>query len=104
MNPWDQFTGANAGYVQELYERYQQDPGSVDEATRQAFAAWAPPAEPALVPTAGTGPPAPTRVPRWRRSSSPNPSAASATWPRDSIPWASTNRSAIPRSIRQPTA
>ena len=42
MNPWDQFTGANAGYVQELYERYQQDPGSVDEATRQAFATWAP--------------------------------------------------------------
>ena len=26
MNPWDQFTGANAGYVHELYERYQQDP------------------------------------------------------------------------------
>ena len=51
MNPWDQFTGANAGYVQELYERYQQDPGSVDEATRQAFAAGAPPAEP-LVPLA----------------------------------------------------
>ena len=48
MNPWDQFTGANAGYVQELYERYQRDPGSVDEATRQAFAAWAPPAEPAV--------------------------------------------------------
>ena len=43
MNPWDQFTGANAGYVQELYERYQRDPGSVDEATRRAFAAWAPP-------------------------------------------------------------
>ena len=43
MNPWDQFTGANAGYVQELYERYQRDPGSVDEATRRAFATWAPP-------------------------------------------------------------
>jgi 2-oxoglutarate dehydrogenase E1 component len=45
MNPWDQFTGANAGYVQDLYERYQRDPGSVDEATRQAFARWAPPVE-----------------------------------------------------------
>jgi 2-oxoglutarate dehydrogenase E1 component len=58
MNPWDQFTGANAGYVQELYERYQQDPGSVDDATRQAFAVWAPPAEPsAIAPgAAGTGP------------------------------------------------
>ncbi|MGE0461908.1 MAG: 2-oxoglutarate dehydrogenase E1 component [Vicinamibacterales bacterium] len=49
MNPWDQFTGANAGYVQELYERYQQDPGAVDEATRQAFARWAPPVEDGVV-------------------------------------------------------
>ena len=48
MNPWDQFTGANAGYVQELYERYQRDPESVDEAARRVFAAWPPPAEPAL--------------------------------------------------------
>jgi 2-oxoglutarate dehydrogenase E1 component len=40
MNPWDQFTGANAGYVYELFERYQRDPSSVDEATRKAFAAW----------------------------------------------------------------
>ncbi len=38
MNPWDQFTGVNAGYVHELYERYQRDPGSVDEATRAMFA------------------------------------------------------------------
>ena len=40
MNPWDQFTGANAGYVYELFERYQSDPSSVDEATRRAFATW----------------------------------------------------------------
>src|SRR5688500_10742377 len=40
MNPWDQFTGANAGYVYELFERYQRDPSSVDEATRRAFADW----------------------------------------------------------------
>jgi 2-oxoglutarate dehydrogenase E1 component len=40
MNPWDQFTGVNAGYVYELYERYQRDPGSVDEATRAMFAHW----------------------------------------------------------------
>lgn len=54
MNPWDQFTGANAGYVQELYERYQQDPESVDDATRQAFARWAPPVEDGVVvPAAG---------------------------------------------------
>jgi 2-oxoglutarate dehydrogenase E1 component len=40
MNPWDQFTGANAGYVYELFERYQRDPSSVDEATRRTFATW----------------------------------------------------------------
>jgi 2-oxoglutarate dehydrogenase E1 component len=40
MNPWDQFSGANAGYVYELFERYQRDPSSVDEATRRAFASW----------------------------------------------------------------
>jgi 2-oxoglutarate dehydrogenase E1 component len=42
MSSWDQFTGANAGYVYELFERYQRDPSSVDEATRRAFAAWTP--------------------------------------------------------------
>jgi 2-oxoglutarate dehydrogenase E1 component len=45
MNPWDQFTGANAGYVHELYERYLHDPRSVDEATRAAFATWTPPSD-----------------------------------------------------------
>ena len=43
MNPWDQFTGANAAYVYELYERYERDPLSVDEATRRAFSTWTPP-------------------------------------------------------------
>ena len=42
MNPWDQFTGANAGYVYELFERYRRDPSSVDEATRRAFGTWTP--------------------------------------------------------------
>ena len=42
MNPWDQFTGANAGYVYELFERYQRDPSSVDEVTRRTFADWTP--------------------------------------------------------------
>jgi 2-oxoglutarate dehydrogenase E1 component len=45
MNPWDQFTGANAGYVLELFERFQRDPASVDDATRAAFRTWAPPQE-----------------------------------------------------------
>jgi 2-oxoglutarate dehydrogenase E1 component len=40
------FHGPNAGYVLELYERFRQDPQSVDEATRAFFNNWAPP-EPA---------------------------------------------------------
>jgi 2-oxoglutarate dehydrogenase E1 component len=42
MNPWDQFTGVNAGYVVDLYERYRQDPQAVDEATRAVFSKWSP--------------------------------------------------------------
>ena len=39
----DQFHGLNAGYVLELYERYRQDPASVDPASRAAFETWTPP-------------------------------------------------------------
>ena len=35
-----QFAGVNAAYVLELYERYRQDPASVDPETRKAFDAW----------------------------------------------------------------
>jgi 2-oxoglutarate dehydrogenase E1 component len=35
-----QFSGVNAAYVLELYERYRQDPASVDPDTRKAFDAW----------------------------------------------------------------
>src|SRR4029450_1272370 len=52
MNPWDQFSGANAGYVYELFERYQRDPASVDEATRRAFATWTPAAPASFAPHA----------------------------------------------------
>jgi len=38
----DQFAGINAAYVLELYERYRQDPESVDPATRDAFESWTP--------------------------------------------------------------
>ncbi|HEX2911779.1 MAG TPA: 2-oxoglutarate dehydrogenase E1 component [Chloroflexia bacterium] len=34
------FYGPNAGYALELYERYQQDPSSVDPATRAFFDNW----------------------------------------------------------------
>jgi 2-oxoglutarate dehydrogenase E1 component len=54
MNPWDEISGANAGYVLELYERYQRDPGSVDEATRAAFRTFSPPPA-ASAPAAGAG-------------------------------------------------
>lgn len=36
------FYGPNAGYVLELYERYKQDPASVDEASQAIFASWSP--------------------------------------------------------------
>ena len=38
----DQFQGVNAGYVFELYERYRQNPDSVDAATREVFERWTP--------------------------------------------------------------
>ena len=42
MQNLETFYGPNAGYVLDLYERYQQDPSSVDEVTRALFAAWSP--------------------------------------------------------------
>jgi 2-oxoglutarate dehydrogenase E1 component len=39
------FYGPNAGYVVELYERYQRDPGSVPPSTRLLFEHWKPPIE-----------------------------------------------------------
>src|SRR5436305_5397216 len=37
------FQGVNAGYVAELYERYQRNPLSVEPAARQLFERWTPP-------------------------------------------------------------
>jgi 2-oxoglutarate dehydrogenase E1 component len=37
MSSWRDFGGVNEGYALELYERYQQDPASVDAATRGLF-------------------------------------------------------------------
>src|SRR6266516_7620275 len=36
------FYGPNAGYVLELYDRYRQNPASVDNATRAIFDTWSP--------------------------------------------------------------
>src|SRR3954470_14538080 len=41
----DEFTGINAGYVVELYERYRENPRSVDPETRKRFETWTPPAD-----------------------------------------------------------
>ncbi len=45
MTDLHEFYGPNAGYVLDLYERYQRDPNSVDETTRALFARWTPPAD-----------------------------------------------------------
>lgn len=45
MDILKEFYGPNAGYVVELYERYLQDPDSVDAATRSVFERWTPPEE-----------------------------------------------------------
>jgi 2-oxoglutarate dehydrogenase E1 component len=37
MHSWEAFYGPNVGYALELYERYLQDPGSVDASTRTFF-------------------------------------------------------------------
>jgi 2-oxoglutarate dehydrogenase E1 component len=38
----EQIHGVNAGYVAELYERYRENPESVDAATRTIFESWVP--------------------------------------------------------------
>ena len=38
-----QFYGPNLGYVLELYEKYGEDPESVDERSREFFETWSPP-------------------------------------------------------------
>ena len=40
MRDLETFYGPNAGYVQELYERYLQNPANVDPQTRAVFDSW----------------------------------------------------------------
>jgi len=42
VNIWHDFPGPNAGYILELYDRYQQNPDSVDMATKRFFEQWGP--------------------------------------------------------------
>src|SRR5690554_1775004 len=56
MSDLRSFHGLNAGYVLELYERYQQDPASVDAGWREffgSFSAMDPGATPAVGGEAG---------------------------------------------------
>ncbi len=42
MNDLETFYGPNAGYVLDLYDRYRQDPTSVDADTKNIFDSWSP--------------------------------------------------------------
>jgi 2-oxoglutarate dehydrogenase E1 component len=55
MHSWGEFAGLNRGYVLEQYEKFRQDPSSVDAATRALFEQWQPPPEEAAAPTAVSG-------------------------------------------------
>ncbi len=57
MSGWQEFTGLNRGYVLELYEKYRQDPSSVDAATRAFFEQWSPPTQQDETPAPVAGPP-----------------------------------------------
>jgi 2-oxoglutarate dehydrogenase E1 component len=46
MSFWNEFSGPNAAYALELYERYLKDPASVDATARLLFERWGPPPEP----------------------------------------------------------
>jgi 2-oxoglutarate dehydrogenase E1 component len=55
MGGWQEFKGLNAGYVLDLYERYLEDPASVDPGTRQHFESWTPPEDLEEIPEVGAG-------------------------------------------------
>src|SRR5207249_8158381 len=43
MDIWRDTQGVNAGYLEEIYERYRRDPNSVDAGTRAIFEQSPPP-------------------------------------------------------------
>src|SRR5215204_3064692 len=53
MASWQEFSGLNRGYVLDLYDKYRQDPDSVDAESRAIFEQWTPPVEDAPAPAAG---------------------------------------------------
>ena len=42
MNIWKEFHGPNSGYLLELYDKYREDPSSVDTSTKALFDIWKP--------------------------------------------------------------
>src|SRR5438128_2065711 len=80
------FYGPNAGYVLDLYERYQRDPQSVDEHTRALFDGWSPSDLQSLAagPAAETNGTAESAFPAEERTS---PAASLAAEPRTSSQW-----------------
>ena len=116
MNTREAFYGPNAGYALELYERYLQDPGSVDDATRTYFDEFgrssesgglatlvrpAPPSEPPLEDTTEANRPAPPAV----AASEPRGGAAPAAAPRAPADAAAVHRivvaARLARGIRE---
>ena len=57
MAAWEGFSGINRGYVLELYERFRNDPASVDAETRAIFEQWTPPADEEVTPAGPSLPP-----------------------------------------------
>ncbi len=58
MTHLEDFYGPNAGYVLDLYDRFRQDPHSVDAETQALFAGWTPEDAVSPAPSAQTAPPA----------------------------------------------
>ena len=60
MDLWQEFHGPNAAYVLDLYDRYRQNPDSVDPNTRAFFQEWQPdgafPPVPAVIAAGPAGP------------------------------------------------
>ena len=83
------FQGVNAAYVAELYDRYRQDPNSVDAATRAEFDAGLIPGRRGQPPPPAASSTAPTSPRSSAPSTSPSASAATGTWRRPLDPLGS---------------
>jgi len=60
MDLWQEFHGPNAAYILDLYDRYRQNPDSVDRSARALFQHWQPDGELSPAPAAtGTNQPGP---------------------------------------------